>query len=498
MGATQSKQSAFIGHNGEQEICITNAKHPFCPTLFCPPRGDSASLALSSRHSSRHNISRKNSDDSFGTPVPDTPDALKRKMYSNDEYVEEEKKCNGGSFSEGEHKKNLSDFARSSQYAGLEKETSLMFPNERNCVSTPAFAKNDINSHSRQGKYAQIHDGKNAEAELYSKYEIAEVLGVGSTSICHRCTEITTGQSRACKIIDKTEIDPQYQTMMDQFYMEIKTLRSLRHPNIIQLYDVYISDVKIYIIMELMTGGELFDYVVQKGTLTEEEASRIVRMVTSALVYMHSKNVIHRDLKPENLLLSHKPRSSHDIEVKIIDFGLSKIMPESATVASSFLGTRGYLAPEMIQRREYTKSVDAWALGVIVFVLLCGCLPFDDDCQTIPNSPDLRSKFTLRFPRWAKDLSKSAKDLLNHLLDIDSRRRYTAEQALSHPWVAGDTASKDSLLQSPGRIKPSPGRPGQSSQATKDHVSQMVANRALANAQLAKNSPKMHVRKTSI
>jgi serine/threonine protein kinase len=165
--------------------------------------------------------------------------------------------------------------------------------------------------------------------------------------------------------------------------------------------------------------------------------------------------------------LSHKPRSSHDIEVKIIDFGLSKIMPEQNTVASSFLGTRGYLAPEMIQRRDYTKSVDAWALGVIVFVLLCGCLPFDDDCQTIPNSPDLRSKFTLRFPRWAKDLSKSAKDLLNHLLDIDSRRRYTAEQALMHPWVAGDTASKDSLLQSPGRIKPSPGRPGKSSQATK-------------------------------
>ena len=169
-------------------------------------------------------------------------------------------------------------------------------------------------------------------------------------------------------------------------------------------------------------------------------------------------------------------------------------------VATSFLGTRGYLAPEMIQRRDYTKSVDAWALGVIVFVLLCGCLPFDDNCQSIPSSPDLRAKFTLRFPRWAKDLSRSAKDLLNHLLDIDSRRRYTAEQALDHPWVRGETASRDSLLQSPGRIKPSPGKKhGKSSQATKDHVSQMVANRAIANAQLAgARSPKVHVRKTSI
>lgn len=168
-------------------------------------------------------------------------------------------------------------------------------------------------------------------------------------------------------------------------------------------------------------------------------------------------------------------------------------------VTSSFLGTRGYLAPEMIQRRDYSKSVDSWALGVIVFVLLCGCLPFDDDCQSIPRTPDLRAKFTLRFPRWAKDLSASAKDLLHHLLDIDSARRYTAEQAMEHPWVRGDTASKDSLLQSPGRIKPSPGGSNKhASQATKNHVSQMVANRAIANAQLAARSPKVHVRKTSI
>jgi len=355
----------------------------------------------------------------------------------------------------------------------------------------------------RRPPNAEIYDGEDAESKLYQKYELLEVLGVGSTSTCHRCVEINTSISRACKIVDKHELDPKYATMMDQFYTEIKTLRSLQHPNIIQLYDVYITEDKIYIIMELMEGGELFDYVVQKGTLTEEEASRIVRKVTSALVYMHSRNVIHRDMKPENLLLTHKPRSSHDIEVKIIDFGLSKILSDGL-VTGSFLGTRGYLAPEMIQRRNYTKSVDAWALGVVIFVLLCGCLPFDDDCQTIPNSPDLRAKFTLRFPRWAKDLSHSAKDLLNHLLCVDSRKRYTAEEAMEHPWVKGTTASKDSLLQSPGRIKPSPGNKrgggaaGGNSQATKDHVSQMVANRAIANAQLAARGPKVHVRKTSI
>lgn len=126
-------------------------------------------------------------------------------------------------------------------------------------------------------------------------------------------------------MIDKRHTESRFAGMIEQFHTEIQALRSLHHPNIITLYDVYITDEKIFIVMELMEGGELFDYVVQKGTLNEEEASKIVRKVTSALVYMHSKNIIHRDLKPENLLLTHKPRSSHDIEVKIIDFGLSKV-----------------------------------------------------------------------------------------------------------------------------------------------------------------------------
>lgn len=125
-------------------------------------------------------------------------------------------------------------------------------------------------------------------------------------------------------------------------------------------------------------------------------------------------------------------------------------------VASSFLGTRGYLAPEMLQRRNYTKAVDTWALGVIVFVLLCGCLPFDDDSSTLGSDDLVRAKFVLRFPRWAKNLSQPAKDLLSHLLDVNPARRYTAEQAYEHPWVTGNAAKKGNLLASPGRIRKSP------------------------------------------
>jgi serine/threonine protein kinase len=153
-----------------------------------------------------------------------------------------------------------------------------------------------------------------------------EVLGVGSTSTCHRCVHRQSDIHYACKVIDKRMIEERFQGMMDQFHTEIRALRELQHPNIIQLFDVYITEGKIFIIMELMEGGELFDYVVQKGTLTEEEASRIVRKVTAALVYMHSKNIVHRDLKPENLMLRKPPRNNNEsVEVKIIDFGLSKV-----------------------------------------------------------------------------------------------------------------------------------------------------------------------------
>merc|ERR1712232_121509 len=140
-----------------------------------------------------------------------------------------------------------------------------------------------------------------------------------------------------------------------------------------------------------------------------------------------------------------------DVEVKLIDFGLSKCLSPASTTTFSFLGTRGYLAPEMLQRLEYDKSVDTWALGVIIFVLLCGCLPFDDDSQRMTMAEmDRTKRFRLRFPRWASNVSDSAKDLLSKLLNTEPSQRFTAEQALRHPWVQGRTASPSALLASPG------------------------------------------------
>jgi len=287
------------------------------------------------------------------------------------------------------------------------------------------------------------------KAGFFINYELKDVIGYGSTSTCHRCVRKSDKTEFACKVIDKRQVEAKFSGLLDQFYVEIKVLQTLKHPHIIHLEDVYETPDRIYMVMEIMQGGEIFDYVVDKGTLSEEEASVLVRKLTSAVAHMHNMNVIHRDLKPENLLLT--ARQGPDSEVKIIDFGLAKIVSDSAP-ASSFLGTRGYLAPEMLQRHSYDKAVDIWALGVIVFVLLCGCLPFDDDSSRIATDDDARRKFTLRFPRWAMNLSAPAKDLLQSLLDVNPKTRFSAEQALNHPWVTGRSVAANNYLTSPGMI----------------------------------------------
>lgn len=325
--------------------------------------------------------------------------------------------------------------------SGNEPETPSQIESEKERVSTSAPVK------SREVPIVSFPSSSAVKAGFFLKYDLGDVVGIGSTSVCHKCTRKSDKKLFACKVIDKRQIEVKFAGLLDQFYSEIKVLQMLDHPNIIRLEDVFETNDRIYMVMEMMLGGELFDYVVDKGTLSESEASSLVRKITSAVAHMHSRDVIHRDLKPENLLLTTKDERA---EIQLIDFGLAKVMEDD--VARSFLGTRGYLAPEMLQRNSYDKSIDIWALGVIVFVLLCGCLPFDDDSSKINSQDDARKKFTLRFPKWSLNLSESAKDLLKHLLDTNPKTRFTAEQALVHPWVSGRSVVVNNYLQSPGRI----------------------------------------------
>jgi serine/threonine protein kinase len=333
-------------------------------------------------------------------------------------------------------------------------------------------------------------------ASLRTKYEMLEVLGVGSTSTCYRCTEKATGHAYACKVIDKRVIEHKFSGLLEQFHVEIAVLRLLRHPNIVHLQDVFETDRNIQMVLELMEGGEVFDYVVDRGTLSEGEAAGMVRQVTSALAYMHSMDVIHRDLKPENLLLARRDVTA---DIKIIDFGLAKIL-EQKSKATSFLGTRGYLAPEMLQRKAYDHAVDAWALGIIVFVLVCGCLPFDDDSARI-NQAGAVSKFVLRFPRWAQNLSREGKDLLRRLLDVNPATRMKPSEAMEHPWLAGKGQQKKNLLDSPRALKqlPKMGSPKETYGGGKASVAeQRQADFAAQSRDYAPNGKGAVMRKNSI
>ncbi|GMI04015.1 hypothetical protein TrRE_jg6757 [Triparma retinervis] len=382
----------------------------------------------------------------LGTPMPPTPATMAGKRgndYNNN--TGQKYKYN---WSKGYGSIDSNGLEREEERAPLVAPSSSSYNNSKKKIPSSSSNTSSTNgsSQSPQKHQAQV---------LTDKYTLLDVLGVGSTSTCHRCRRNSDSVMFACKIIDKRHIEERFRGLLSQFGVEIEVLKELNHPGIIKLSDVYTTESKIYMVMELMSGGELFDYVVEKGTLTEEEASRIVRGVVGAVVYMHDKGIIHRDLKPENLLLKARPQGGEKegarVECKIIDFGLSKFI-QTGGMATSFLGTRGYLAPEMLQRRDYSASVDVWALGVIVFVLLCGCLPFDDD-STVPSDALIRSKFVLRFPKWAQNLSESSKDLLMHLLDTNPKTRYTADQALAHPWVQGRSVKAENYLQSPRIIK---------------------------------------------
>ena len=301
-------------------------------------------------------------------------------------------------------------------------------------------------------------------------YELGPVVGRGSTSTVYLTKCRRTGTAWATKVIDESVLQRRdWNRLSGQFAAEIAALRACRHPHIVSLDNAIIDahDGRLYLVFEYLSGGELFDYVVRKGTLSEAEAAAVLRDVASAVAYMHSQHVIHRDLKPENLLLEREPPPSASPTVKIIDFGLSKMLPLAreggveATnnpdafyhTASSFLGTRGYLAPEMLKRKRYSEAIDIWAFGVIAYVLLCGCLPFDDDLSKI-NSPIAGRKFgALRYPSWASTLSPKAKDFLQGLLDVDPNRRLTAVDAAKHTWLYPDTQIPHNILRSPALIK---------------------------------------------
>ncbi|EAT36480.1 AAEL011441-PA [Aedes aegypti] len=308
----------------------------------------------------------------------------------------------------------------------------------------PLFGKKDSGKKVRK-------DAKEIEKQpcIEDKYVIKELLGTGAFSEVRLCEHRETGQAFAVKIIDKKALKGKEDSLENEIRV-LKRFSAKRqendpdktwftHPNIVQLFETYEDKSKVYLIMELVTGGELFDRIVEKGSYTEKDASYLIRQVLEAVDYMHEQGVVHRDLKPENLLY-YNP--AEDSKIMISDFGLSK-MEDSGFMATA-CGTPGYVAPEVLAQKPYGKAVDVWSIGVISYILLCGYPPFYDENDANLFAQILKGEFEFDSPYW-DEISESAKDFIRNLMCVNVEKRFTCKQALAHPWISGNAASSKNI-----------------------------------------------------
>jgi len=273
------------------------------------------------------------------------------------------------------------------------------------------------------------------------KYDLKDVLGTGAFSQVRLAESKEDGQMYAVKIIDKKALKGKE----DSLENEIRVLKRLKHPNIVALLEVFEDKTKVFLVMELVTGGELFDRIVEKGSYSEKDAADLIKQVLSAVAYMHEEGVVHRDLKPENLLYyssSSNIKSGPDAESKIMisDFGLSK-MEESGVMATA-CGTPGYVAPEVLAQKPYGKAVDVWSIGVISYNLLCGYPPFYDENDANLFAQILKGEFEFDSPYW-DDISEEAKDFIRSLMCVNVEHRLTCHTALEHCWITGKQSERN-------------------------------------------------------
>ncbi|XP_068178214.1 maternal embryonic leucine zipper kinase [Antennarius striatus] len=261
--------------------------------------------------------------------------------------------------------------------------------------------------------------------ELYKHYEVYETIGSGGFAKVKLGRHIPTGEKVAIKIMNKKDLGDD----LPRVKVEIEAMKNLSHQHVCRLYHVIETATQIFMVLEYCIGGELFDYIIAKDRLSEEETRVFFRQIVSAMAYVHSQGYAHRDLKPENLLIDE------DHNLKLIDFGLcAKPKGGLSYELMTCCGSPAYAAPELIQGKAYIGSeADVWSMGVLLFALLCGYLPFDDDNCMLLYRKITRGKYDN--PRW---LSPGSILLLNQMMQVEPKRRLTVGQLLDHPWVMRD------------------------------------------------------------
>ncbi|XP_054622367.1 serine/threonine-protein kinase H1-like [Dunckerocampus dactyliophorus] len=273
------------------------------------------------------------------------------------------------------------------------------------------------------------------DARLTARYDIKALIGRGSFSRVVRAEHRASRRPFAIKLMEVEA--PQAREVCAA---ELAVLRRVNHDNVIRLVEVFQGQRRVYMVLELATGGELLDRVVSRGHYTEQDATRALQMVLAGVGYLHSLGITHRDLKPENVLYYHP---GADSRLLVTDFGLATFSGSEAPCGTggsstwslrTTCGTPEYMAPEVVLRRPYSCAVDMWALGVIAYIVLSGSMPFEDDSRSRLYRSILRGKCSFHGEPWPS-VSKLAKDFIRGLLEPDPARRPTADQALRHSWV---------------------------------------------------------------
>ncbi|XP_058634211.1 serine/threonine-protein kinase DCLK2 isoform X6 [Onychostoma macrolepis] len=293
----------------------------------------------------------------------------------------------------------------------------------------------------------EVNGNRNlAASTIMDKYKIGKVIGDGNFAVVKECVERSTGKEFALKIIDKNKCRGKEHLIEN----EVAVLRRVKHPNIIMLIEEVDTPTDLYLVMELVKGGDLFDAITSSTKYTERDASVMVFNLAAALKYLHRMCIVHRDIKPENLLVCEYPNGTKSL--KLGDFGLATVVEGPLYTVC---GTPTYVAPEIIAESGYGLKVDIWAAGVITYILLCGFPPFrsENNLQEDLFDQILMGRLDFPSPFW-DNITDSAKELIGHMLQVNVEARYTAEDVLSHPWVTDDAAMENNMkMEVAGKLK---------------------------------------------